>query len=286
MVQAPVRSSDDLGAEIAACGWRFETIVHPNGTRDTIQVPLTPEEFLHPKEGYHLPNSTFHDQTTAEARDMLARRYENRSGVGVFSDVLIRWPNQEPKDCCPDVAVYFGLRDKRKNRERFTVATEGIRPIFVLEVVSPRYRKQDRKDKVEIYARAQVQEYGIVDRRSYRNQVFEEVLGYRLKEGRYEPIPPDENSRVRFETIGLWMSLHNEQLVMEDIETGERLKTSRELDAELTRANQQTEQARQQAAESDRRAAESDRRAADLETMLARYQAQFGNLDSNAPETP
>ncbi len=89
---------------------------------------------------------------------MLERRYENRSDVGVFSDLLIRWPNQDPKDCCPDVAVVFGLRNQAENRERFIVETETVRPAFVLEVVSPRYRKQDRENKVGIYARVQIQE--------------------------------------------------------------------------------------------------------------------------------
>ncbi len=155
-----------------------------------------------------------------------------------FLDLLIRWPQQEPKDCCPDVAVVFGLRNKAKNRERFIVETETVRPTFVLDVVSPRYRKPDRENKVTLYAQAQMQEYAIVDRRRDRGHILEEVLGYRSIQGHYEPITPDEEGRVRFETIGLWISLRDGQLVLEDIETGECLKTACELNVELAQANQ------------------------------------------------
>ena len=44
--------------DLAETGWRYAVEMQPDGTARKIQVPLTSMEFLHPQEGYHLPNST------------------------------------------------------------------------------------------------------------------------------------------------------------------------------------------------------------------------------------
>lgn len=236
-------SSDDL----AERGWRYELVTLADGTTDYEMVPLTEDEFLHPQEGYHLPNTTFHDRIIAEARDMLTRRYRNCPDVGVFSDLLIEWDNPDMKDHCPDVCVAFGVTNKQQNRGKFIVANEGVRPAFVLEVVSPRYRKADRETKVLHYARTRVQEYVIVDRRRYRTMMLDEVLGYRLVTGAYQPITPDDDGRVFCETVGLWISLQEGHLVMQDGTTGERLLTSDELESLAEQERQRAEQERQRA---------------------------------------
>jgi hypothetical protein len=91
MVQAPATAPFQQSLSRADCGWRFARLLHPNGTRIKIQVSLTPAEFLHPKEGYYLPNSTWHDRLIADTKDILERRYQGRSDVGVFSDLIIVW---------------------------------------------------------------------------------------------------------------------------------------------------------------------------------------------------
>jgi len=65
----------ELAAELAELGWRTEVVRHADGTTTTAYVPLTSAEFLHPEEGYHLPNSTFHNKVAGDAKDMLTRRY-------------------------------------------------------------------------------------------------------------------------------------------------------------------------------------------------------------------
>jgi hypothetical protein len=197
-----------------------------------------------------LPNSTFHDSIAGEAKDMLSRRYAANPNVGVFRDLLIEWDIPELRDHCPDTFVAFGIQNKGQNREKFIVVREAARPRFILEVVSPRYRKTDRETKVMQYAQAGVEEYVIVDRRTYRKQTVDEVLGYRLVGCAYQPVSPDDEGRILCQTVGLWMSLQDGHLVLEDVQTGERLKTSEELAAE----NQE------------------------LIALLARYREQFGDL--------
>ncbi|MFB2833872.1 Uma2 family endonuclease [Floridanema evergladense] len=250
-------TGSDRTTELAECGWRYETITQPDGTTSNILVPLTAAEFLHPQEDYRLPNNTFHDKIAGDAKDILTRRYANTPNVGVFRDLIVEWDIPDLGDHCPDTFVAFGVKNRERNRSRFIVAQEGVRPSLIVEVVSPRYRKPDRETKVVEYARAQVQEYVIIDRRTYRGQELEEVLGYRLVGGFYQPITPDEEGRILAETVGIWIGLREGRLVMEDVQTGERLKTSLELEAE----NQVLEQ-----------------QSGEMAALLARYRERFGDL--------
>lgn len=225
----------DVFEELAERGWRTETITKLDGSTASIKVPLTSAEFVHPQEGYHLPNSTFHDSAVGDAKDMLTRRYASDPETAVFRDLLIKWDIANLGDHAPDVYVVFRVRNKEQNRTQFVVAEEGVRPSLIVEVVFPRYRKEDREIKVKEYAQAKVQEYLIVDRRTQRGQVIEEVLGYRLVDRQYLPLTPDDDGRILSETVGLWIGLYDGRVVMEDAQTGKRLLTSRELDQRAAR---------------------------------------------------
>jgi Uma2 family endonuclease len=273
--------SNPTTEDIAECGCRFVNVTKPDGTIITTAVPLTLDEFLHPQEGYHLPNSTFHDDIAGTAKDLLTRRYEGHDTVGVYRDLVIKWDISDLRDHCPDTFVAMGIRNKHQNRPTFVVADEDVRPTFIIEVVSPRYRQADREIKVVQYARAQVQEYVIIDRRRQRGQELDEILGYRLVEGHYQPITPDEEGRIFCETVGLWLSFVEGSLVMEDAQTGERLLTSSQLAAanlELTTTNQELAATHQELATAKE---EVERQAAEIEALLAKYQERFGNLPEN-----
>ena len=235
--------------DLAETGWRYAVEVQPDGTTKKIQVPLTSMEFLHPKEDFYLPNSSFHDKVVGDARDMLTSRYGQNPTVAVFCDMLIIWDLPDMNRHCPDISVIVGIRNKQQDRTSFVVASEGVRPALAIEVVSPRYRKEDKETKVEQYERAGILEYVIIDRRTKRDRVIDEVLGYRLVAGRYRPLTPEDDGRIPCETIGLWISLQNGRLVMEDMQTGERLRTSQELKAEKQEWEQKAQEWEQTAQE-------------------------------------
>jgi Uma2 family endonuclease len=291
MVQSPVpaKTGSDRATELAECGFRTITITNPDGTVSETVVPLSSEEFLHPEEGYHLPNSTFHDTVAGDAKDILTRRYANDPTVGVFRDLLIQWDVPDLKDHCPDTFVAFGISNKQENRTKFIIADEVARPTFILEVVSRRYRKEDREIKVVEYARGRVQEYVIIDRRTQRGQVLDEVLGYRLVEAYYQPISPDEDGFILCQTIGVRIGLQEGHLVMEDAQTGERLLTSQELAAanqELAAANQELAATNQELAATNQELAVAkqlaEQQAAEMAALLAQYRDRFGNLSENS----
>jgi hypothetical protein len=156
---------------------------------------------------------------------------------------------------CPDAFVAFNIRDKQTVRTEFNVPAEGTTPAFVVEVVSPRYRTADRVKKVRKYAQVGVQEYAIFDRRKQRGQWFEEVLGYRLVDGIYLPMVPDEDGLLFFATVNLQIGMHDKQVILIDATTGERLLTASELEQQAVEAQQQAANARQQAQRAEERAA-------------------------------
>jgi len=239
-------ANDQAEPNLAECGWRYEEITLPDGSTDWRMVPLTEQEFLHPQEGYRLPNSTFHDRTIATIQDILTRRYQSDPSIGVFGDLVVKW-DIDLGDHCPDVFVAFGMQDSDRNRTEFWVEKEGTRPTLIVEVVSPHYRKADRETKVLHYARAGVQEYVVVDRRRYRQQLLDEVLGYRLVNGIYQPISPDDDNRILCQTVGLWFSMSDGQVAIDDAQTGERLLTAHELGQCLIEEHQRAEEERQRA---------------------------------------
>jgi Uma2 family endonuclease len=238
-------------SETADCleetGFRMELFTDEEGREKYRLIPLTEEEFLHPQEGYHLPNSTFHDNTAGEIKEILRRRYASREDVGVFGDLIINWGIQGLGNHCPDVCVVFGLKDKGKNRESFVVAEEGTKPVVVIEVVSPRYRRTDRETKVKDYARAGVEEYIILDRRPQRGELIDEVIGYRLEEGSYVPITPDEEGGIGCQTIGVKVGLIEGKVKLWEAETGAPLLSSQEIEEQARQEAQRAEQEKQRA---------------------------------------
>ncbi|MCS6812985.1 MAG: Uma2 family endonuclease [Cyanobacteria bacterium] len=231
----------------AETGWHEEWIEHPDGTQEIIWTPLTDAEFLHPREGDHLPIDTFHDRIVSTLKDLLKRWFQHQPNTCVYGDLSFQW-DIDLGNHCPDVAVVFNVKEPERDRSSFDVAEEGVRPAVIMEVVSPRYRHVDRETKVQHYAQAQVQEYIIFDRRKCRQQTWEEVLGYRLvAPSVYQPITPDENGRILSRVLGLWISLQDGQVVLENAQTGERLLTASELAQWAEMEHQRAEAERQRA---------------------------------------
>ena len=225
----------------AKTGWHEELVTQPDGTIAIVWTPLTEADFLHPREGDHLPTNTFHDRMVTMLKDLLSRWFGHQPHTRVFSDLLIKW-DLNLGDHSPDIFVTFDLQDPERDRSTFVVAKEGVRPALIFEVVSSRYRRADRKTKVRHYARAKVQEYIILDRRKYRGQIREEVIGYhQVTPGIYEAIVPDDQGRILSQVAGLWISLQNGQLVLENAATGERLLSAWELEQRAEQERQRAE---------------------------------------------
>ncbi|MCI0397659.1 MAG: Uma2 family endonuclease [Chloroflexi bacterium] len=217
-------------------GWRYVRETLPDGRELSRMVPLTPYDFLNPKEGDVMPQRPFHERATRDLADMLQAYFADNPNITVFHDLIFNWDISGLANPSPDIAVVPNVRNPQDIEGEFNVAVEGTRPILIIEVVSPHYRKEDRRDKVEIYAQAGVQEYVILDRWERRGQTVNEVLGYELEEGRYWPIPPDDDGFILCRTVGLRIGLEEDRAVLLNATTGERLRTYAETKAALSEA--------------------------------------------------
>ncbi|MBI2875954.1 MAG: Uma2 family endonuclease [Candidatus Tectomicrobia bacterium] len=264
-------------------GYRWRSVLLPDGGEISVQVPLTPEDFLNPQEGDFVPESTFHATAINDLYSLLRARFGADPNTAVFSDLIIRWGIPGLSDPAPDIAVIPDVRDRDRNRRTFKVREEGTRPLLIIEVVSPDYRKQDLIDKVEIYERAGVQEYVILEQREQRGQVIDLITGYRLEGDHYRPLLLEDDGRMVLQTVGLYISLQNGKVMLEDAATGERLHTAEEAEAARAAEAQARAQAEQRAQEAEQRVQAEAQARAELAAQLEALRAELARLKSEPP---
>jgi Uma2 family endonuclease len=214
-------------------GSRWRRIVLPTGEVTEQQIPLTPEDLLDPELGDEVTQSGPHADIATQLFDLLKRHFETDDDVLVTFDMKILWGIPGLLEPSPDVAVVREISDKGAIRSVFNVPKEGVRPSLIIEVVSDSdaaIRRNDYEKKVDIYERAGIPEYLIVEPAfSSRNRVL--LTGYRMAaSGRYQKIQPDEKGRLLSTTTGLWFGVAPDRRSVHviDAATGTRLLTSSE----------------------------------------------------------
>ena len=232
--------------EAIAKGYRWRRITRRDGTVESIQVPLTGEDFLNPQEDDVMPVSTFHVRLVSEIWQMLLDYFDEDGAMTVFSELIFNWGIPGLKNPAPDIAVVPNVKDKTKDRSTFYVKQENTKPVLVIEVVSPHYRHEDLVDKVDIYEQGGVQEYLILERRKQGDQYAYLMTGYRLVKGHYRPIFLEDDGRMHLKTVGLFIRFENGSVYLDDVVTGEPLQTLKGMKAK----NREVER-RAQAAEAE-----------------------------------
>jgi Uma2 family endonuclease len=229
-------------------GWRYRTVVLPDGESELQEEPLTEADLLDPRMGDHIAHSSWHTLTVHMLYEILSWRYEDRPDMLVTSQLKMIWGIPDLPNPAPDLALIPGVRDKDRIRNDFRVEDEGTRPALVIEVVSeePEHWRADHEKKVEIYERAGVPEYLVVDPPDHERGCH--LTGYRLNEAkRYEPIPPDSQGSILSVTTGLWFAPAGETIHLIDAATEKRYLTyseTRKLLEENTRLRAELERLR------------------------------------------
>ena len=235
-------------------GFRWHHVRDAAGRDVLEEIPLTPDDYLHPQEGDLMTQGNPHERMVSALADVLRRWLEKFPGFGVFSDVLFRWGVDDLPSQAPDVAVVRGLADPAAEIEgSFDCAALGIEPCLAIELVSTtheEYRPKDLQDKVRIYERAGVAEYLIVDPTDCAKGEPFKLIGYRLDAaGGYDEIGADERGALSSETTGLRLVPNGERGVVVEVDaTGERLLYSDEVEEALRAAERRAAQAEQELA--------------------------------------
>jgi Uma2 family endonuclease len=207
-------------------GWRYERRMGPDGTEESVEVPLTVEDLLHPKEGDCIPENTVHQHERDYLYDVLISRVIDRPTIRVFSDCLIDWGVPGLKNHSPDVSAFDNVRDWERKWGIFPVARERARPLLNIEIVTPddrdpRRRNNDVVIKMEHYHRVGVPLYIIVDQEDEDGP--RRLLGYRDTPHGYVPLVPDAQGRLLLEPFGVLIGLRENRIVCYDAVTKEEI---------------------------------------------------------------
>ncbi len=175
----------------------------------------------------------------------------------------------------PDFFVVLDV--PRREHKSWVIWQEGKGPDVVIELLSESTAEYDRTEKKLIYQdRVRVPEYFYFDPFSL------ELAGFQMRGGAYKPIQPDTNGNLLSEQLGLLLTraagafqgVHTTWLRLATPD-GEILPSGEE----KARAAQREARAAQREAKAAQHEAEAaQQRASELETMLAQYREQFGEL--------
>jgi Uma2 family endonuclease len=149
------------------------------------------------------------------------------------ADMFWYWEEGHPASCvAPDVMVVKGV-GRADRRSFFTWREGGAIPCIIFEMASENTWREDLGEKRLKYERLGVREYIIFDPEGEYLQP--RLQGFRLVEGRYEPIAPDAEGRLRSEELGYLLVPQGIFLRLLDETTGALLPTGieRALAAEL-----------------------------------------------------
>ncbi len=257
------REDDDIPGFPVLQRW----IEHPDGRRELLERPLTPEDFLNPQPEDTMSQGEPHATVRRQLADLLDRHF--KPNALILEDVIHQLGPGLPAPS-PDISVILGARPGE--RQSFSVTEEGVRPDLVIEIVSPSskaIREVDEVDKVEAYSRAGIPEYLLIDLPRRGNQRRLGLKGYRLKaQGRYSPLEPDAKGHLLSKATRLRFFIEANRVRVIDDRTGRPLLYSDE------------EQSQKEAEKAARKAAEAAREAA--ETENARLREELKRLKGRA----
>jgi hypothetical protein len=248
-------------------GWRYVRRESADGSIRFEQIPLTLEDVLHPQEGDQVTHSDLHQRICNYLYNVFCGLLSTMPQAVVLNDVRVAWDVPEVKPHGPDIAVIFGVRE-RKNWSTFDVGTEGVRPALIVEVTSPETRGTDLLDKLEEYDLAGVPLYLIVDIVARRGQNTPRLIAYRQTPLTYEVLPPDEQGRVWLAPLQIWVVIENGEVACYDI-AGQRLGGF----VDVVRARDEAEARAHAEAEAR---AHAEARASALEAELRRLRGEIG----------
>lgn len=227
-----------------AYGWRYVNKTLRNGSKRTVQVPLTLEDILHPQE------EDFRVLSDPHWRDVryLSWTFECMlamiRGAIVLADCRVAWDRQGKYAHGPDIAVVFNVR-KRKRWSTFNCIRERTRPSLIIEVTSPSTRSTDLSNKMWEYAEQKIPHYVIVDAHETPDSRELRIIDYHLADyGEYVSHPAGPDGRVWLEEVKLWLGSEDGQVICYDAD-GNRKPTMPEMDQELKASKQRATEAEQ-----------------------------------------
>ena len=243
-------------------------------------IPLQREIYYPESDGKPMAESDVHRDVMFDLIHALETRYAGEPDVYVSGNLLLYYMEGNPrKSISPDVFLVRGV--PKGYRKTYLLWKEGKAPDFVIEVTSATTSQEDLNRKKDRYEDLGVEEYVLFD--PLGDYLNPRLQGYRLRGGRFQPIPLERDGSLRSRMTGLILRPEGTNLRLIDATTGESLLGHREemkarraaegRAAEEAEARQVAEERANEEAAA-RRAAEERTRA--LEEELARLRRELG----------
>ena len=212
-------------------------------------------------DGKPMAETELHRDALINALIILIEAFKDKPDVCVSGNMMMYYVEGDPKkSISPDVFVSFGIG--KKLRRTYRVWEEGKPPDFVLEFSSEKTHRTDQNEKKLLYASIGVQEYFLYD--PERQYLPTPLMGFRLVDGEYVPIPAGPDGSVMSVTLNLELRLRGNILGFYDTVSLKWLETPADTaaaraDQEAARADQETEIRKQAEAEAARLREELER---------------------------
>lgn len=226
-------------------GFRERLQRGPDGKKRLVNIPLTEEDVLHPRDGDHIAQNTLHGKDCRHLSNVFDFRLAGMSGALRLTDCRIDLGLSGVRPVGPDTAVCLNVCSTGP-WNTFSVAKEGATIALIVEVTSPATQRIDLEEKPPLYWRVGVPYYVIVDQVSLRNGVRRlRLLAYErgARGWRRKRLT---RGRVWLDVVQVWLGVENGRAVCWDAEgreilpyteLGEALRKAQERLRELEEEN-------------------------------------------------
>ena len=188
-------------------------------------IPLQREIYYPESDGKPMAESDVHRDVMVDLIHALETRYAGEPDVYVSGNLLIYYVEGNPrKSISPDVLLVRGV--PKGQRKTYLLWKERKAPDFVIEVTSDTTSHEDLNRKKDRYEDLGVEEYVLFD--PLDDYLDPRLQGYRLRGGRYQPIPLERDGSLQSRTTGLILRPEGTSLRLIDAATGEHLLGRRE----------------------------------------------------------
>src|SRR5262245_7153567 len=172
-----------------------------------------------------MAETDFHRKLLTALVDTLDDWFAADPNVYVSGNLLLFYEEgNRRRHVSPDVFVVFGAT--KQDRLNYLLWEEGRGPNVVIELTSSSTRREDTRQKFELYRDVlRVPEYFLFD--PFGDYLSPRFQGYRLTAAEFRPMRPTDG-RLRSRQLGLLLEADGQNLRLVDPATGNRLPTRAE----------------------------------------------------------
>ena len=227
-------------------GYRRTIIQDRTGQPSYVDEPLAAADFLNPQPDDHFELGTQHHGDVGELFQILQYHHRNNLLISVLQSVKLKWGVAGQPEPTADVAIVSNLVEPQRRRTVLDVVGEGIQPSCIIEVIAPRFAEMALVRKRQIYEKAGIQEYIVIDsglRPENEQQMSAaryRVSGYELIDGQYIALPLDEEQRIysAVNRVRLGPNAQNSGFEVIDARTGLPIQPQTVIDHDRAAASQ------------------------------------------------